>query len=721
MELSKGQNAALEVEGEGPAAGARLTIEWSPVDGLDVDVCALLLGEDGRVRSDADFVFYNQPEAQDGAVRLLGKTQLEDRAGDRLLVALDDLPEDVSKVVTLVSLDAAQGGGFAQVSDLRLSIAATDEQPLSLFDVPGLGDETAVVIGELYRKGGSWRFRAVGQGYASGLAGVATDYGITVDQDLTAEEEADLALDEALPAAAAEDSADAAATGDAVEQGPVDLVKVDEVQARERQVDEVQVDAAPAAGPAVELQALPIAPAVAASSGTSRAPLRTRKRATPVTPVRALTLGDDDSWKAARLFPIVGIGGADEQERRATSALLSVLMGVKEFGRAITGRLGAPAGLLETYLEVPFTLGEATVIPDGVLRVARGGRTWTALLEVKTGSNLLSKPQVESYIEVARERGYDAVVTLSNELPARAGEHPVGVDRRKLRKVALHHLAWAEVVHEATMQLSHRGVADPTQAWVLSELLRYLQHPRSGASGFEDMGANWVTVRDAVVAGTLRPSDRKAPHVAASWDRLIRQVCLRKSGELGVDVLPVGARGQAADPAARAVALVKAMVEQGSLTAGIRIPGAIAPLTVTAQLRTGQVEVSAEVPAPTEGRPQTRVTWLLRQLAEAPDGLKIDALGARASDNRCELLKSARVDPKLLLPEGELRGYRLTMTSPLGSKRGIGRGGFISSVHDAVDTLLPRGDAEPAALVTARAQAAGARRSGGRGPAGGQR
>ena len=591
------------------------------------------------------------------------------------MVALDDLPDDISTVIALVSLDTASGGGFGQVEDLRLSIAATDEQPLSVFDVPDLGDETAVVLGELYRRSGAWRFRAVGQGYASGLAGVAGDYGITVDQDLPAEEPASQAVIEREDAAS--DTPDDAVTSHGVgEQEPVDLVKVEEAP-----------PAGLPAGPAVELQALPLAPAVAAASGAQRAPLRTRKRTTPVTPVRALTLMDDDSWKAARLFPIVGIGGADEQERRATSALLSVLMGVKEFGRAISGRLGAPAGLLETYLEVPFSLGEATVIPDGVLRVARGGRTWTALLEVKTGSSLLSRPQVESYIEVARERGYDAVVTLSNELPARAGEHPVGVDRRKLRKVALHHLAWAEVVHEATMQLSHRGVADPTQAWVLSELLRYLQHPRSGASGFEDMGTHWVTVRDAVVAGTLRPSDRKAPEVAASWDRLIRQVCLRKSGELGVDVLPVGARGHVADPSARAATLVRTMVEQGSLTAGIRIPGAIAPLTITAHLRIGQVEVSTDITAPTEGRPLTRVNWLLRQLADAPDGLRIDALGAKASDNRCELLKAARTDPKLLLPEGDLRSYRLTMTSPLGTKRGIGRGGFISSVHDAVDTF----------------------------------
>ena len=666
--LSKGQNAALELDGAGPAPGVRLTIEWTPADGLDVDVCALLLAEDGRVRSDADFVFYNQPEAQDGAVRLLGKTQLEERAGDRLMVALDDLPGDVSSVVALVSLDAADGGGFAQVADLGLSISATDDQPLTAFDVPALGEETAVVLGELYRRAGGWRFRAVGQGYASGLAGVATDYGITVDQDLTPE-----------PAPGDPSGPPVDAVGHGEGEAPVDLVKPDgpEPAVAPTQADEV------------ELQALPLAPMVAAAStAPGRAPLRTRKRVAPVTPVRALTLGDDDSWKAARLFPVVGVGGPDEQERRATSALLSVLMGVKEFGRAVTGRLGAPAGLLETHLEVPFTLDEATVIPDGVFRVARGGRTWTALLEVKTGSSLLARPQVESYIQVARERGYDAVVTLSNELPARAGEHPVGVDRRKLRKVALHHLAWAEVVHEATMQLSHRGVADPTQAWVLSELLRYLQHPRSGASGFEDMGASWVTVRDAVTAGTLRPSDRKAPEVAASWDRLIRQVCLRKSGELGVDVVPVGGRGHVADPAARANALVKSMVEHGTLSAGIRIPGAVAPLTVVAQLRTGQVEVQAEVPSPTEGRPVTRVNWLLRQLPDAPDGLRIDALGTRPVDHRCELLKAARLDPKLLVPgDGDPQGYRLTLTSPLGTKRGIGRGGFITSVHDAVDTF----------------------------------
>ena len=286
------------------------------------------------------------------------------------------------------------------------------------------------------------------------------------------------------------------------------------------------------------------------------------------------------------------------------------------------------------------------------------------------------------------ERGYDAVVTLSNELPASAGEHPVGVDRRKLRKVALHHLAWAEVVHEATMQLSHRGVADPTQAWVLSELVRYMQHPRSGASGFEDMGAAWVTGRDSVVAGTLRPSDRKAPAVAASWDRLIRQVCLRKTGELGTDVTPVGARAHATNPAARGETVVRALVSDGSLSAALRIPGSAGPMRITAHLPTSQVEVSVDVTAPVEGRPLTRVSWLLRQLTDAPDTLRIDAFAAKPSDNRCEPLGVVRANPKLLLPDdGAPKTYRLSLVLPLGTKRGVGRGGFITSIHEAVDTF----------------------------------
>jgi len=116
------------------------------------------------------------------------------------------------------------------------------------------------------------------------------------------------------------------------------------------------------------------------------------------------------------------------------------------------------------------------------------------------------------------------------------GVHPVDVDRRKLRKVALHHLSWAEVLTIAVQQRVHRGVSDPEQAWILGELIRYLEHPKSGALDFSDMGATWVTVREAIAAGTLRANDKGLPEVLSRWDQLLRFAALRLGREFGADV-----------------------------------------------------------------------------------------------------------------------------------------------------------------------------------------
>jgi hypothetical protein len=203
----------------------------------------------------------------------------------------------------------------------------------------------------------------------------------------------------------------------------------------------------------------------------------------------------------ARLIPTSGINGADEQERRATSALPAVMSAVREFGRGLTAPPGAPAGPVETFIEVPFTRPDGKCIPEGLIRVERGQRNSTALVEVKTGANTLAAEQLETYLDVAREQGFDAVLTISNEIPPVSCQHPTKVDKRKLRKVDLHHWSWSHVLAEAVMQKEHRGVADPDQAWILGELIRYLEHPGSGALEFDDMGQAWVPVREAVTGG----------------------------------------------------------------------------------------------------------------------------------------------------------------------------------------------------------------------------
>lgn len=398
----------------------------------------------------------------------------------------------------------------------------------------------------------------------------------------------------------------------------------------------------------------------------------------------------EESWHAARLIPTSGINGSEEQERRATSALLAVLVAVKEYGRALLHPLGAPAGTLEAYVEVPFEIGDKTVYPDGLLKAQRGQKTWTALVEVKTNNNELQPTQVEAYLDVAKDQGFDAVLTISNQIPPAPGQHPVAVDRRKLRKVALVHLSWVQVLSEAVMQKEHRGVGDPDQAWILDELIRYLEHPRSGAMAFEDMGSSWVPVREAVRSGTLRPGDKGVAEVVSRFDALMRYVGLRLGRQLGADVQPFLSRRELGDPTLRSQALLASLTSSGILSAALKIPDAVAPLQVTADLRAGTVACHVDVDAPRQGRPRTRVNWLTRQLRDVDDSLRLEAFAMHARGaGTAGLLGSVRNSPETLIADTakELRSFRLTRITPLGTKRSAGRGSFISSVVEAVDSF----------------------------------
>ncbi|MFD3547188.1 VWA domain-containing protein [Streptomyces sp. NPDC058655] len=167
--MDKGANVPIG------AAGVRAVLGWAAGPGVpDVDASALLLTGGGRVRSDADFVFYNQPRHASGAVRHLGKRP----GADTVAVDLAAVEPGVERVLLCASAD---GGSFGQVPGLHLLLLdAGSGAELARFEMRP-GPETALVSGELYRRAGAWRFRAVGQGYASGLAGLATDFGITVD------------------------------------------------------------------------------------------------------------------------------------------------------------------------------------------------------------------------------------------------------------------------------------------------------------------------------------------------------------------------------------------------------------------------------------------------------------------------------------------------------------------------------------------------------------
>ncbi|MFV1990217.1 MAG: stress response protein, partial [Acidimicrobiales bacterium] len=118
------------------------------------------------------------------------------------------------------------------------------------------------------------------------------------------------------------------------------------------------------------------------------------------------------------------------------------------------------------------------------------------LVEVKSGSALLDADQINAYWDIARREGFDAVLTISNEIAPSPGVHPTeGLKQRANSKVKVHHVSWTRLLTMAVMEKTHRGVEDPEQDWILGELIRYLEHDASGVMDFDDMGPNWTEVR----------------------------------------------------------------------------------------------------------------------------------------------------------------------------------------------------------------------------------
>jgi hypothetical protein len=305
------------------------------------------------------------------------------------------------------------------------------------------------------------------------------------------------------------------------------------------------------------------------------------------------------TWHVARLIPTAGIKGQEEQERRATSALLAVMHAVPEFGHALLKELGAPKStVIDTFAEVRFKdAAGKTVIPDGAIVCERGKRSWTCLVEVKTSGAPLRDEQVSAYLDVARDSGFDAVFTISNQITASSDESPITVDKRKLRKVELWHLSWWRIITEAIVQSRYRGVSDPDQAWILGELIAYLDHEASGAGGFGDMGDKWVSVRKAAHDRTLR-AGTDAREVAERWGQFTQYLCLGLSQDLGRTVTAPRSRKQTTNM--RLDEIVKTLVTDGLLESVLRVPDAVGDITLRADLRSRQTLTSVTLPAPNE-------------------------------------------------------------------------------------------------------------------------
>jgi len=188
LTLAKGNNLSLTKVSPGLTV-ATVGLGWDPRttsgEAFDLDASALLIGDNGKVRSSADFIFYNQPAAADKSVVHLGDNRSGAGDGDdeQITIDLNLVAADVSRVVIVVSIDQADARrqNFGQVRGAYCRVVDQDEKEIVRFDLSeDAAPETAMLFAEVYRNGAEWKFKAVGQGYTSGLAGIADDFGVVL-------------------------------------------------------------------------------------------------------------------------------------------------------------------------------------------------------------------------------------------------------------------------------------------------------------------------------------------------------------------------------------------------------------------------------------------------------------------------------------------------------------------------------------------------------------
>ncbi|NOY56074.1 MAG: hypothetical protein GXP34_08810 [Actinobacteria bacterium] len=391
----------------------------------------------------------------------------------------------------------------------------------------------------------------------------------------------------------------------------------------------------------------------------------------------------EESWHPARLIPVVGIRSVKEQEQRATSALLAVMGIVPSFGKVILSYLNAPAGQISTFTEVQFEDEDGIAIPDGVIIVERGKTRWVCLVEVKTGDAELTAEQINRYMGIAVANGFDAVLSISNQIVSSPDALPFKPNKRLLNKLeAVRHLSWFRIFTEAVIKNQRHGISDPEQAWILGQLVDYLDSEKSGAGGFEGMGADWVAVRNAARQRTLRPGDKGIGSVASDWVQFVEYLCLGLRQKLIREVTPVYPRASDAKSRFAVHCDTLGARDEHKLKATVRVPDAVGHVNIEADLVSRQVTTSIEVKAPREGRAKTRVNWLLRQLKDAPPDTRIEVKFPHTRDSTSALVADVQKSPETVLltsdPKKEPKAFVVAVTREMGEKRGKGHGSFVA-------------------------------------------
>ncbi len=363
-----------------------------------------------------------------------------------------------------------------------------------------------------------------------------------------------------------------------------------------------------------------------------------------------------ESGQVARLIPTVA---DSKREERATSSLLAAFMVVPAFAQKVLSATGAPSGTrvkINCYTEIVFKSKDSKrPRPDGLLIITMGSRTWSAIIESKIGNAVLRRDQLEEYLDLAREIGVDAVITISNQFATLPTHHPVQVSKQKTRTVGLFHFSWLSIVSTAILVSENKQVKDSEQAYLLNELVRYLQHDSSGVTALTGMGKGWKVLCGELLQGAA--INRKADYVeqsVASWQQLLRYLSIRLSVAIGKPVSVYLSRARAKDPAVNFGEDVSRLLKDHCLSAEFVIPDAASRLTFSADILRRTINLSMRLEAPKDrSRATAAINWFVRQLKlDGNEDLTVRAYWPKRIPMSSAPLQQILDEPKTLIPAG---------------------------------------------------------------------
>lgn len=328
----------------------------------------------------------------------------------------------------------------------------------------------------------------------------------------------------------------------------------------------------------------------------------------------------------ARLIPIFQ---GSQKEAAAVSVLLAVFRIIPEYAQTMLKEVGAPwsaRSKLKAFTEICFSKPkksrQSLPRPDGLLIVDTSRKEWSALIEAKIQKQELSPEQIEKYLDLAKEHGVDAVITISNQYATNPSHHPVSVDRRKLKGVDLYHFSWISILSNAELLAQSNKVDDREQAMILKELIMFLKNPKSGVEAFDRMGTGWrdlsMKIQNAVTPGKNDPDLIEA---ASDWLQLTRYLSLTLSANIGKRVEITLSRKHQKDSSERFSSHLTTMIDRCRFTDSFTIPNTAGEIKLESDFRRRTIGLEMRVKPPGDKkRPTAAINWLTKQLRDGTPG-----------------------------------------------------------------------------------------------------